>query len=169
MGSSISVMKSSKKSAKLSKPDDCPQENWKKILQLFDRLDSDGTQSIEDEELMGNIAILHVDNNIKRLEDNKRSFFTNMEFEKKSINADLEINIQKLRKEAEDSIWYLDTSQKEHEASTNASIKSLNEMTLEEKSQKIRKTICGKKPCIEFWDFYNYMKTRTNDIPNIIW
>jgi len=165
MGSSTSVMKSSK----LSKPDDCSQENWKQILQLFDKLDSDGTQSIEDGELMGNIAILHVDNNIKRLEDNKRSFFTNMEFEKKSIKADLEIKIQKLRKEAEDSIGYLDISQKEHETSTNVSIKSLNEMTLEEKSQKIRKTICGKKPSIEFWDFYNYMKTRTNDIPNIIW
>ena len=37
MGSSASVMKS-----KLSKPDDCPQENWKQILQLFDKLDSDG-------------------------------------------------------------------------------------------------------------------------------
>ena len=32
MGSSASVMKSSK----LTKPDDCPQENWKEILQLFD-------------------------------------------------------------------------------------------------------------------------------------
>jgi len=165
MGSSASVMKSTK----LQKPNDCSQENWKKIIQLFDRLDSDGTQSIESGELMGNIAVLHANNNIKRLEDNKRTFFTNIEFEKKSIMSNLEINIQRLRKEAEDSIWYLDTSQTEHETSTDASIKSLNEMTLGEKGDKIKKTICGKKSSIEFWDFYNYMKTRTNDIRNIIW
>ena len=26
-----------------------------------------------------------------------------------------------------------------------------------------------KKDSIEFWDFYNYMKNRTEDIPNIVW
>jgi hypothetical protein len=165
MGGSSSIMKSSK----LLKPDDCPAKNWTNILQLFDRLDSDGTQSIEASELMGHIAVLHVDNNIKRLGDNQRTFFTNLEFEKKSIVSNLEINIQKLRKEAEDSISYIDSSQKEQASSTEASIKSLNDMTLAEKGEKIRKTICGKKTSIEFWDFYNYMKTRTNDIPNIIW
>ena len=165
MGSSASIIKS----VKLSKPDDCSQENWNRILQLFDRLDSDGTHSIEDGELMGNIAVLHVDNNIKRLNDNKRVFFNNMEFEKKSIRTDLERNIEKLRKEAEESIRYIDNSQKEQSANIDASIETLNKMTLEEKGQKIRKAICGKKTSIEFWDFYNYMKTRTNDIPNIIW
>jgi len=165
MGASGSVMKSSK----LLKPDDCPQDNWKNILQLFDRLDSDGTQSIEASELMGHIAVLHVNNNIKRLGDNQRTFFTNLEFEKKSIVSNLEINIQKLRKEAGDSISYMDASQKEQAASTEASIKLLNNMTLKEKGDKIQKIICGKKTSIEFWDFYNYMKTRTSDIPNIIW
>jgi len=165
MGSSASVMKSSK----LSKPDDCSQENWKQILQLFDKLDSDGTQSIEDGELMGNIAILHVDNNIKRLNDNKRALDNKVEFEKEKIRSDLEINIKKLRKEAEDSVQILTDDHNQIVTRTDASIKSLNEMTLEEKSQKIRKTICGNKDCIEFWDFYQYMKIRTNDIPNIIW
>ena len=165
MGSAGSV----KKSSKLLKPDDCSQENWTKILQLFDRLDSDGTQSIEVGELMGNIANLHVVNNINRLEDNKRTFFTNLEFEKKSILSDLEINIQRLRKEAENSLRYMNISQKEHADTTDASIKSLNEMTMEEKSEKVRKVICGNKPSIEFEDFYNYMKSRTQDFPNIIW
>ena len=91
MGSSASVMKSSK----LSKPDDCSQENWKQILQLFDRLDSDGTHSIEVEELMGHIAVLHVSNNIKQLNDKKMKFTNNTEFEKKRIQADLERNIER--------------------------------------------------------------------------
>jgi len=92
-----------------------------------------------------------------------------VEFEKEKIRSDLEINIKKLRKEAEDSVQILTDDHNQIVTRTEASIKSLNEMTLEEKSQKIRKTICGKKPSIEFCDFYNYMKTRTNDIPNIIW
>ena len=89
MGSSASVMKSSK----LTKPDDCPQENWKQILQLFDKLDSDGTHSIEVGELMGHIAVLHVNNNIKQLNDKKITFINNTEFEEKRIQADLERNI----------------------------------------------------------------------------
>jgi len=165
MGSSASVMKSSK----LSKPDDCSQENWKQILQLFDRLDSDGTHSIEVEELMGHIAVLHVSNNIKQLNDKKMKFTNNTEFEKKRIQADLERNIEKLQKEAEHSIQQLEQSETEYSTTIDASIQSLNDMSPEEKGQKIRKAICGNKDSIEFWDFYNYMKTRTTDIPNIIW
>ena len=45
MGSAISA-----KSSKLIKPEDCSVEVWKKILQLFDKLDTDGTHSIEDAE-----------------------------------------------------------------------------------------------------------------------
>ena len=104
MGSSASVMKSSK----LTKPDDCPQENWKQILQLFDKLDSDGTHSIEVEELMGHIAVLHVNNNIKQLNDKKITFANNTEFEKKRIQADLERNIEKLQKEINEKQVELD-------------------------------------------------------------
>ena len=157
------------KSPKLLKPDDCPQESWKKILQLFDRLDTDGTQSIEAGELMGNIAVLHVSNNIKQLRGGQQTLLTKMEFEKKSIMSDLEINIQQMRKEAVDRISNINSSYKENTERIETYIKLLNEMTLEEKSEKIKKTICGKKSSIEFWDFYKYMKLRTNDIPNIMW
>ena len=165
MGSSASVMKSSK----LTKPDDCLQENCKQILQLFDKLDSDGTHSIEVGELMGHIAVLHVNNNIKQLNDKKITFINNTEFEEKRIQADLERNIEKLQKEAEHSIQQLEQSKTEYSTTIETSIQSLNDMSPEEKGQKIRKSICGNKDSIEFWDFYNYMKTRTSDIPNIIW
>ena len=65
----------------LVKPGDCSNEVWKKILQLFDKLDTDGTHSIDDDELMGHIATLHVDNNIARLKDTKRLFNNNIEFD----------------------------------------------------------------------------------------
>ena len=164
MGGASSAMRT-----KLLKPEDCSEENWKQILRLFDRLDSDGTQSIEDGELMGNMAVLHVTNTIRRLNASKRATTNKVEFAKEKIRADLETNIKKLRKEAEENITIMTNNYNKTAAEMDASIVELNKMTLEEKSKKIRKVICGNKDCIEFWDFYNYMKTRTDDIPNIIW
>uniref|UniRef100_A0A6C0C333 EF-hand domain-containing protein n=1 Tax=viral metagenome TaxID=1070528 RepID=A0A6C0C333_9ZZZZ len=165
MGGSISTMKSSK----LTKPDDCSQDNWHQILILFDKLDSDGTRSIEVEELMGHIAVLHVNNNIKQLNEKKISFLCDTEFQKNQIQSDLEINIEKMRKEAEYNIKCLEQTNAEYITTIKESIQTLNDMTIDEKGQKIRQVICGEKTSIEFWDFYKYMKTRTNDIPNIIW
>ena len=48
-------------------------------------------------------------------------------------------------------------------------IKSLQDMSQEDKAKKIKSIMCGKKQSIEFWDFYKYMKNRTEDIPNIVW
>jgi phosphoenolpyruvate carboxylase len=164
MGSALST-----KSLKLIKPEDCSVEVWKKILQLFDKLDADGTHSIEDAELMGHIATLHVDNNIRELENNKREISTNMEFEKEKIQSDLERNIKKLQKNAEENIKNITTSQEKQIQSINSSIENLNKMQPEERAKKIHNAICGNKESIEFWDLYKYMKNRTNDIPNIIW
>lgn len=162
MGSAIST-----KSLKPTKPEDCSVEVWKKILRLFDKLDSDGTCSIEDGELMGHIATLHVENNITSLKNNKRNF--NIEFKKEKIQSDLERNIKKLQKEAQEDIQKLDISQQKYIAEIDKSITTLNQMSPEEKAKKIRNAICGNKKSIEFWDFYKYMKNRADDIPNIIW
>jgi Ca2+-binding EF-hand superfamily protein len=59
------------KSSKLVKPDDCDKEVWSKILKLFDRLDKDGTHSIEENELMGHITNLHTKNNLRRIRKEK--------------------------------------------------------------------------------------------------
>jgi|TARA_B110000495_G_C22782358_1_gene457555 hypothetical protein len=164
MGSAIST-----KSLKLIKPEDCSVEVWKKILQLFDKLDTDGTHSIEDGELMGHIATLHVENNITSLKNNKRNFNINIEFKKEKIQSDLERNIKKLQKEAQEDIQKLDISQQKHITEIDKSITTLNQMSPEEKAKKIHHAICGNKKSIEFWDFYKYMKNRADDIPNIIW
>ena len=162
MGSAVSVRS-------LIKPKDCSVEVWKKILLLFDKLDSDGTCSIEDGELIGHIATLHVENNILQLENNKRPFNINIEFKKEKIQSDLEINIKKLQKEAQEDIQNLIFDTRKLTSEADKSIATLNQMSIEEKAKKIRHAICGNKKSIEFWDFYKYMKNRADDIPNIIW
>jgi len=156
-------------STKLVKPDDCDKEVWSKILKLFDRLDTDGTNSIEECELMGHIATLHTTNNIRRLTKEKETYKQNILFEKEKIHSDLERKINKLRKDATQLIDDLSEKNNTHETEVDIAIKTLQEMSQEDKAKKIKSMMCGKKQCIEFWDFYKYMKNRTEDIPNIVW
>ena len=159
----------SSKSTKLVKPDDCDSEVWNKILKLFDRLDTDGTHSIEETELMGHIANLHTSNNIRRLTHEKETFNSNILHEKEKILADVERNIKKIQQDAKINIEQLSERNRLYSEQIDKSIKSLEEMTQEEKAKKIKSIMCGNKQSIEFWDFYNYMKNRTEDIPNIVW
>jgi len=164
MGAIISI-----NSTKLTKPDDCDKDVWSKILKLFDRLDTDGTNSIEEGELIGHIANLHTNNNIRRLTLEKEKFKTNILYEKEKIHADLERTINKLRQEAKQKIDELSERNSSYEEQVNYSIQTLQEMSQEDKAKKIKSMICGKKQSIEFWDFYKYMKNRVEDIPNIVW
>jgi hypothetical protein len=157
------------KSSKLVKPDDCDKEVWKKILKLFDTLDTDGTHSIEEGELMGHIANLHTNNNMRRLSREKEIFNSNILHEKEKIHSDLERNIKKLNEDARKQIDELSERNRLYSEQIDTSIKSLQDMSQEDKAKKIKSIMCGKKQSIEFWDFYKYMMNRTEDIPNIVW
>ena len=156
-------------STKLVKPDDCDKEVWSKILKLFDRLDTDGTNSIEECELMGHITTLHTTNNIRRLINEKETYKLNILYEKEKIHSDLERKINKLRKDAKQLIDELSEKNNTYTIQIDTSIKTLQDMSPEDKAKKIKSVMCGKKQSIEFWDFYKYMKNRTEDIPNIVW
>jgi len=160
---------SSVKSSKLIKPDDCDKDVWKKILKLFDKLDTDGTHSIEEKELIGHIADLHSKNNIRRLNKEKENYVLNLQLETDRINYNKELQIQKINQDAKSQINELKEKNELYIANLDKDIKLLESMTPEEKAKKIKTSMCGKKESIEFWDFYNYMKNRTEDIPNIVW
>ena len=159
----------SAKSTKLVKPDDCNEDVWKRILKLFDRLDTDGTHSIDETELMGHIADLHSKNNIRRLNKKKEDYALNTQLETDRINYNKELQIQKLNQDAKSEINELTERNKLYIENINKDINSLESMSEEEKAKKIKSIMCGKKDSIEFWDFYKYMKNRTDDIPNIVW
>ena len=128
-----------------------------------------GTHSIEEGELMGHIANLHTNNNIRRLNREKEIFNSNILHEKEKIHSDLERNIKKLNEDARKQIDELSERTQLYSEQIDTSIKSLQDMSQEDKAKKIKSIMCGKKQSIEFWDFYNYMKNRTEDIPNIVW
>ena len=51
----------------------------------------------------------------------------------------------------------------------NEHVDCLQKMEELERAQKFKRAVSGAKQTIEFWDFYNYMKCRVDDIPNIVW
>ena len=55
------------------------------------------------------------------------------------------------------------------ESKIDDEIAELNGLSKDDKSKKIKKAITDKNGNIMFWPFFEYMKTRTNDIPNIEW
>lgn len=168
MGSSVSCKKEHV-STKLEKPEDCSNEIWKKILRLFDRLDTDGTHSLEKDELMGHIADLHVKNNINKLVENKKRLHQKMEMKKQKIKQEMEFKLNEIKELAKQNIQNIDLYVANYDKSIENDKNKLEKMTPHEKANKIKDAICGSKDSIEFWDFYNYMKNRTEDIPNIVW
>ena len=74
-----------------------------------------------------------------------------------------------VKKDAKQLIDELSEKNNTYTIQIDTSIKTLQDMSPEDKAKKIKSMMCGKKQSIEFWDFYKYMMNRTEDIPNIVW
>jgi superfamily I DNA/RNA helicase len=155
-------------SKQLKCPDNYDNEKFKKILILYDRLDSNGDQVVEADELR-QIADLHVKNKIGRLKEfiDKAEYDAQQKYDElekiaafkiSAINSKLILDIQthKNRKveDVKDAQKIIDTMQN---------------MTKENKAKKFKEAVSDKDGHIKFWTFFDYIKDRTDDIQNIVW
>ena len=149
-------------------PSDCDQQTWQQILTLYDRLDANGDHAIENKELQ-TIAKLHIDNEILRIsrkvEEAEAQHKRNLTFIRASNAQEMaRLRVQlttKINRATED----FNTRKSKLEEHTDF----LKNMEEETKAKKFKEAVSGHKKVIEFWDFYNYMKCRVDDIPNIVW
>jgi len=149
-------------------PSDCDQQTWQQILTLYDRLDANGDHAIENKELQ-TIAKLHIDNEILRIsrkvEEAEAQHKRNLTFIRASNAQEMaRLRVQlttKINRATED----FNTRKSKLEEHTDF----LKNMEEENKAKKFKEAVSGHKKVIEFWDFYNYMKCRVDDIPNIVW
>ena len=149
-------------------PSDCDQQTWQQILTLYDRLDANGDHAIENTELQ-TIAKLHIDNEILRIsrkvEEAEAQHKRNLTFIRASNAQEMaRLRVQlttKINRATED----FNTRKSKLEEHTDL----LKNMEEADKAKKFKEAVSGHKKVIEFWDFYNYMKCRVDDIPNIIW
>ena len=155
-------------SKQLKCPDNYDNEKFKKILMLYDRLDANGDQVVETDELH-QIADLHVRNKIgrmkeyiDRIEEEASQKYEQLEknaaYKISTINSQLMLDIQKHKNRKVDDV----------KCAQNM-IDTMQNMSKEKKAKKFKEAVSDKDGHIKFWTFYEYMKDRTDDIQNIVW
>ena len=165
MGSGLS---SNSNKGELICPENYNSDKFKKILQLYDKLDKNGDMVIEEDELYI-LTIHHIKNKKKLLEKdkliventkNKKLLAINLEYESLKKNLEKEYNEkkEKYHRYSEEKIKDI-----------NKEILSLNYLSKEDKYEIFKKKFCDNDNKLEFKLFFEYMKDKTNDIANIDW
>lgn len=148
-------------------PHNYDKRKFKKICTLFDKLDKDSNLGVSSGEIE-HIAALHVENCIARMEEQVQAKGKAFNVAKMQIALDEQHAQAKLRQEFE--------ARKAHEQLLyNVSVQSLSqritgyrELDKPGKAEAFMKSVMptgGEH--IDFWSFFEYMKTRTDDINNI--
>jgi hypothetical protein len=155
-------------SSQLKCPKDYDEENFKKILLLYDKLDKNGDHSVDISEL-DVISKLHVKNQLIKLENMKQPLINRKHQQISKMESDLEFQIKQLRASVDLKKTQLNKETNHQIGIIDDDIKTLDNISCEERKLKFKDAITDSKDQIEFWNFFQYMKDRTNDIPNIQW
>tara|TARA_B110000908_G_C10265933_1_gene463931 strand:+ start:6887 stop:7366 length:480 start_codon:yes stop_codon:yes gene_type:complete len=155
-------------SSQLKCPNEYDNEKFNKILKLYDRLDSNGDNSVDMDELT-TIANLHVKNELKRLTCMKKPVSYKIDQNICILEQELNLNIEKLNNDFINNKKQLLQDKVDKLSNIDDDIKHLTELSDENKTIKFKKAITDKNGNISFWPFFEYMKNRTEDIPNIQW
>lgn len=148
-------------------PDGYDRQKFKQILRLFDRLDSDGDLGVCLEEL-SDIAELHVKNRIRKLGGQKEHEEKQKAFEMQRV-ADNEIaRIEDVKEDVFAKRQAAERAYARAVARLDAETARLQNLNDAGKSAEFQKVLQPKgEGAIDFWTFFDYMRTRTDDIKNI--
>ncbi len=149
-------------------PENYDEDDFAKILRLYDRLDSDGNMIVEEDEL-GQIATHHVNNKKKMLQI---KLSQNEALKKQTIlqlKVELEQNKKNLEMRYEEKIKSETTLSENNKILLTKEINELKRLTNKEKREMLLLRITDSNNIIDFWKFFEYMKERVGDIDNICW
>jgi hypothetical protein len=142
-------------------------QKFKKITQLFDKLDKDSNFGVSSDEIE-DIANLHVKNAIKRMTNTFESKALSLKVANNAILIDETSAIAKIKQESDAR---RQNEQRIHDADVRrienkiAWYESLDESG---KADAFMKAVSpGGGEHLDFWTFFEYMKTKTDDIKNI--
>lgn len=148
-------------------PKDYDKTKFKKICSLFDKLDKDSNLGVSSDEIE-NIAELHVENCIKHTEGQMQAKAKAFEVAKMQILLDEKSEQAKLKQKFQ--------MKRDHEKLVcNVALQSLEQrieiyksLDKQGKAEAFMKAVMPKGgEHMDFWSFFEYMKTRTEDIQNI--
>ena len=115
------------------------------------------------------IANLHVKNQLNRLENMRQPISDNIDQNLNILEQQKNLDIEKLNNQFENKKKSLLQEKASKIENLENDIKQLGDISDEKKAVKFKKAITDKNGNISFWPFFNYMKTKTEDIPNIEW
>ena len=153
-------------SKQLKCPNGYKKDNFQIILQLYDKLDKDGDQVVETEEIK-EISKLHIDNKIRNLQ--KDILIEDQILQQKITKINFEKS-QKSKKAEEDAKLNITSENiycKNKKTQLNEKIKIYTNLSEEERCSKFMYAVTDSNKNIEFWKFFEYMKNKTDDIKNI--
>ena len=151
----------------LTCPKEFDNEKFKKICTLFDKLDKDSNLGVSSDELT-KIAKLHVKNCCKQLEKRFKAEQESLERQLVEIEEKCAQDIQKIRFQAATAKQSARQQSKYAQANIRAKIDKYSELDEDGRENVFMKVLMpNDKSHIDFWTFFEYMKTRTDDIDNI--
>ena len=149
----------------------CPKgydpEKFKKICKLFDKLDADSNMGVSSDELTS-IAALHVKNCIMLLNRRLAAEDVCVHRTVQEIDAKCQEDINRIKYEAEVAKQGALRQSKSIKAAITQKIDMYEGLDEDARENVFMKVLMPKdSEHIDFWTFFEYMKTRTEDIDNI--
>ena len=149
----------------------CPEgydtNRFKKICVLFDQLDKDSNLGVSSDEI-SEIARLHVNNCIRRLELRKQANIQSHNQRLEEIDAKTKREMERAKNEG---ARLIEVAKEEHLGDrTELQTKIEWYQSLDESGRAgafMKAVVPASQEHIDFWTFFEYMKTRTDDIDNI--
>jgi len=153
-------------SKQLNCPEGYENENFKVILQLYDKLDKDGDHVVETDEIK-EISKLHISNKIRKLQ--KDVIKEDQILQQKLLEIEFK-KTQQIKKEEEEAKLNTQTEKSDSDmrkVQLNNKIQTYSNLSEEDRCEKFMNAVTDSNKNIEFWKFFEYMKNKTDDIKNI--
>jgi len=166
MGSGISVCKPS--GGQLTCPKNYDKTKFQKILTLYDKLDTNGNMVIEQEEFYI-LANHHIKNQRELVVNEQAKNDTDIKSRVLMLNLKHETDKKKLEDDHKKEIERLKKKEKDDDAEYKKRLANIDLLTKEQKYEIFKQRFTDKENKINFKMFFEYMKTRTDDIQNINW
>ena len=166
MGSGVSSCQV--KSGEIKCPKNYDKTKFQKILALYDRLDQNGNMAIEQEEFYV-LANHHMKNKRELIVKEQMTNDTNIKSKILMLNLKYENDKKELEKAHNEEVKKLKEKEKTDDIEYTKRLTNIDLLTKEQKYEIFKERFTDKESKINFNMFFEYMKTRTDDIQNINW
>tara|TARA_B000000477_G_scaffold121279_1_gene123732 strand:+ start:400 stop:993 length:594 start_codon:yes stop_codon:yes gene_type:complete len=166
MGGGISICNPN--NGEIKCPKNYDKKKFQKILMLYDKLDTNGNMVMEQEEFYV-LANHHIKNQKELILREKTKNKNDIQRNILMLNLKYEEEKKEMEKSHNSTIDNLENKEKTDDIDYNKRLTNIDLLTKEEKYEIFKERFTDNDNKINFTKFFEYMKTRSDDIENINW